>query len=602
MSYTIESDPGRVWSRRRLPGAAWLRDIAVLAALLACSSVAAAPPADRGPPQFAPGRLLVAPQDAGDDIEFHRAIGAHGGRSKGRLYGMDVHVVDVPPGLERDVAARLGRNPHVRFAEVDELVSFAATVDDPRYGSEWHLPKIAAPAAWDLSSGAGVTIAILDTGVDGSHPDLYDQMVPGWNFYDNNSNTADTHGHGTAVAGTAAARSNNALGVASVAGGARIMPVRIADPGGYAYWSTVAQGLNWAANHGARVANISYVGVSASSTVQSAASYFRSKGGVVVVCAGNTGSSSSTAPSGVMLVVAATNESDQRASFSTFGSFVDMAAPGSNIVTTGRGGVYQSWNGTSFASPIVAGAAALVIARRPDLSADQIEAALLLSTTDLGAAGYDIYFGAGRVHAAAAVQRAASMPLPTTDTTAPSVSIASPTGGTVSGTVTVSVAASDDTGVSKVELRVNGQPVASRTTAPWQFAWDSRSVANGSVTLSATAYDAKGNARTSAGVGVTVSNAVLADTIAPSLTITRPTAGSRLSNQTVITTAVSDNSGAAGITQLLYIDGALRSTVIGTPLSYKWNTRKEKAGTHVISVTARDRAGNSTTREVQVTK
>ena len=552
-------------------------------------------------PGHALGRILVAPHAAGDVAEFHRALAAHGGHSRGRLYGMDVHWVDVPPGLERAAAGGLANHPHVRFAEVDELVPIAATVNDPKFGNEWHLAKISAPAAWDTSTGMGVTIAILDTGVDGTHPDLTGQMVPGWNFYDNNSNTSDVHGHGTAVAGAAAARSNNAVGIASVAGGARIMPIRISDPNALAYWSTVAQGLNWAANNGARVANISFVGVSASSTVQSAASYFRSKGGVVVVCAGNTGASDSTAPSGVMLVVGATNESDQRSTFSTFGNFVDLSAPGSNILTTGRGGVYQTWNGTSFASPIVAATAALVIARRPDFTADQIEATLLLSATDLGAAGTDIYFGAGRVNAAAAVQRAASTV--TVDSTAPTVAIASPTGGSVSGTVTVVVNASDNVGVTRVELRANGQVVAARTAAPYQFAWDSKSVANGGATLNATAYDATGIAKTSAGVAVTVSNAlVLTDTTAPTLVITSPTSGGRLAKRAIITTSVTDNSGTGGVTQLLYINGVLKSTVIGAPLSYKWNTAPLAAGSYTISVTARDAAGNSVSRQVQVYK
>jgi thermitase len=576
--------------------------LAVAACAMAWGVAVATPPSGHAPPGHAVGRLLVAPLAADDEREFHRALAAHGARSKGRFAEMDVHSVEVPPGLERVLAVRLAQNPHVRFAEVDELVPLAATVNDPRFANEWHLTRIGAPSAWDLSTGHGVTIAILDTGVDADHPDLVSQLVPGWNFYDNNSNTDDVHGHGTAVAGTAAARSNNSVGVASVAWSARIMPIRISDPTGYAYWSTVAQGLNWAANQGARVANISYQGVAASSTVQTAASYFRSKGGVVVVAAGNTGASVSTAPSGVMLVVGATNELDQRASFSTFGNFLDISAPGTGIVTTGKGGVYQSWSGTSFASPIVAASAALVISRRPDLTPEQVDTALLLSAKDLGTAGLDIYFGAGRVEAAAAVQRASGMPVNTVDTSAPSVSIAAPTGGTVASTISVNVNASDNVGVAKVELRVNGQVVATRTASPYTFSWDSRTVANGSVALSASAYDAKGNAKTSAGVTVTVNNVVVADTTPPTLTITSPTAGSTLKKQAFVATAVSDNNGAAGIKQMLYIDGVLKSTVIGAPLSYKWNTSGLKRGTHIVMVVASDATGNSTTRQVQVTK
>ena len=133
------------------------------------------------------------------------------------------------------------------------------------------LRKINAPTAWDTSTGAGITIAILDTGVDGTHPDLAAQMVPGWNSFDNNGNTSDVLGHGTAVAGVAAAASSNGVGIAGVAGGARIMPIRISDSAGYAYWSTAAQGLTWAADHGAQVANISFEGMAASSTMQAAA-------------------------------------------------------------------------------------------------------------------------------------------------------------------------------------------------------------------------------------------------------------------------------------------------------------------------------------------
>ena len=118
----------------------------------------------------------------------------------------------------------------MQFAEVDRLIPAAGVVNDPSFASEWHLTMIGAPTAWSFATGNGIKIAILDTGVDGTHPDLAAQMVPGWNFYDNNSDTSDVNGHGTAVAGAAAASSTTASGVASVAGGAKIMPVRIASP------------------------------------------------------------------------------------------------------------------------------------------------------------------------------------------------------------------------------------------------------------------------------------------------------------------------------------------------------------------------------------
>src|SRR5262249_46069930 len=140
-------------------------------------------------------------------------------------------------------------------------------------------------------------------GINASHPDLAARMVPGWNFYDNNANTTDVHGHGTAVAGGAAATLNNGVGVAAVAGAARLMPVRIADANAYAYWSTVAQGVTSAADNGARIANISYVGVAGSASVQSAANYMKSKGGLVIAAAGNNGIEETIAPTSSMIVV-----------------------------------------------------------------------------------------------------------------------------------------------------------------------------------------------------------------------------------------------------------------------------------------------------------
>src|SRR6185437_15551298 len=186
---------------------------------------------------WAKGRILVAPTAGLTDSDFGSILQGHNGKSLGKLHGTNVHVVQLPTaadGHEAIVAQALARNPHIKFAEVDRIVAPAGTANDPYFSSEWHLSKINAPFAWDAATGAGVIIAILDTGVDGTHPDLAAQMVPGWNFYDNNSNTSDVNGHGTAVAGAAAATTNNAIGVASVAGGAKIMPVRIADPSAYA--------------------------------------------------------------------------------------------------------------------------------------------------------------------------------------------------------------------------------------------------------------------------------------------------------------------------------------------------------------------------------
>lgn len=374
------------------------------------SAFAAGPGPAPASPRFAPGHILVAPQPGSASSDFQQVLTAQGGRSLGRLQGIDVHMVEVPTGSEQNAVSHLTRNPHVLFAELDQLAPPAANANDPYFGNEWHLAKINAPTAWDTSTGIGITIAILDSGIDGTHPDLAAQMVPGWNFFDNNSDTTDVYGHGTAVAGVAAAALNNSVGMAGVAGGARVMPVRIADATGHAYWSAAAQGLAWAADHGAQVANISFEGMTASSTMQAAAQYFRSKGGAVIVAAGNTGAVDNTAPTDTMIVVSATDNEDRITNWSTYGSFVDISAPGQNIYSTAMGGGYGTWSGTSMAAPIVAGTAALILALRPELTPEQVGYKLRTTATDLSPIGPRIYFGYGRVNAAAAVLAANALP------------------------------------------------------------------------------------------------------------------------------------------------------------------------------------------------
>ncbi len=585
-------------ARRPLTALARSTALAVMAAAatLLMAPGSRAQPAG-GPPAFAPGRVLVEAKAGVSDADFDKTLKSNGSKSLGKLRGLRTHAVSVPPGqTEEKLAEKLARHPHVKFAELDRLALPAATTNDPLLPSQWHLPKIKANTAWDTSIGSGTIIAILDTGIDPSHPDLAGQLVAGWNFYGNNSDTSDPHGHGTAVAGAASAAANNGTGVASVAWGARLMPVRIADANAYAYWSTVAQGLTWAADNGARVANISYVGVAGSSTVQSAANYMRGKGGVVVVAAGNNAKDEGIPSTDSMIVVSATNSSDSRASFSSWGAFVDLAAPGEYIYTTTRGGGYQYWNGTSLASPVVAGAAAMIKTIRPGFTAAQVETALFAGADDLGAAGRDSTYGFGRLNAAAAIVAAGSV---TQDTTAPTASIASPTGGTVSGSIAVGVNATDNVGVARVELKANGRLVGSDTAAPFSFVWDTAQVTSGPATLSAIAYDAAGNSGLSTPVAVTVSN-VSSDAVPPTVTIGSPSDGTTIGNKQRIAASASDAVGLAWVQ--LSIDGAVVASSTSGSLNYTWNTRRVRTGAHTITVTAQDGAGNSASKSITVYK
>jgi thermitase len=582
--------------------------IAAATIAAAFASLAAPAFAAKDDTDFARGRILVEPRAGLTADEFSKILKVHGGKAR-KLGQSNLHIVDLPANAsEKAVVALLKSNPHLKFAELDKRIAVSATTNDPYLGSEWHISKIGADVAWDKTQGAGVTIAILDSGVDGTHPDLAGSMVPGYNIYDNNTNTADVCGHGTKVAGSAAASANNAAGVAGVAGQAKIMPVRIAyvDPtyGCYAYFSTIASGITWAADHGARVVNVSYASLPSSASVISAANYLKSKGGLMFASAGNYNRDEGFTPTDSMISVSATDSADNRASFSSYGNFVALSAPGAGIYTTAVGGAYGAVSGTSFSAPVAAGVAALMMAANPSLSNSKIESLMYSTAVDLGTAGRDPYFGYGRVDAAAAVQAAASSVAPV-DTTAPTVAIASPaTSSSVSGVVVVTTNSNDNVGVARVELKVNNTVIASDTAGPFSFSWDTNGVANGMATLVAVAYDAAGNVTSSTPVSVNVANNVappVADTTAPSLAITNPTTGGTLTGNVSVILNASDNSGAAGITMSLYIDGALKASGTGSTMTYNWNTKKSTNGSHIIQAVARDKAGNTTNTQVQVT-
>jgi subtilisin family serine protease len=280
--------------------------------------------------------------------------------------------------------------------------------DDPAYPQSWHLPAISAPDAWDLTTGSpGIVIAVLDSGVDPSHPDLVSKLVPGQNFYDGNADTSDVFGHGTKVAGAAAAATGNGLGVASIGWQASIMPIRVTRSDGWASAWAIAQGLTYAVDQGARVMNLSFGGVGGSSIVVNAAEYAAAHGGIVVVSSGNCGCVESIPQSAALLTVGATDQTDALTSVSSRGDHVDLTAPGVAIQTTSRGGGYSSGSGTSFTAPIVSGLVALMLAANPGLTALEVEDLLASTALDLGSPGWDPSFGHGRVDAYEAVLAAA---------------------------------------------------------------------------------------------------------------------------------------------------------------------------------------------------
>lgn len=539
---------------------------------------------------FVPGRVLVKFRSNIGLDHAQQIIAALGVREDGVLPALGVHVLDLPEQAdEAGFANALAARPDVEFAELDRIVKPSdVTPNDPWFVNwEGHLRRIQAPAAWSITTGSSnVVIAILDTGVDATHEDLASKIVPGWNTYNNNSATSDVSGHGTPVAGTAAAASDNGLGVASVCWLCRIMPIRVSDMTGNATYSSIATGLTWAADHGARVANISYI-VSDSSTVTSAAQYFQGKGGVVTSSAGNYSTFSNSPDNPYILTISATDQFDVIYSYSNTGKNIDVAAPGDSF-STQMGGGYVSTGGTSYSAPIVAGVAALVLATNPSLSGDQVQNIVKQSADDLGATGWDPIYGTGRVNAARAVSMAAAGG--TVDTIPPTVGFVYPNNGLdVSGPITVQISASDNSGVSAVELSVDGTSIGSTAISPYAFQWDSRLAANGSHSFSARATDLRGNVSSSS-ITVNVQN-VIVDTTAPLIAISSPTNGSKVSVNLPVYVNASDNTNVARVE--LYADGVLVSASTSAPFTTKWNTKKVSAGAHNLQCRAYDSVGNS---------
>jgi len=298
----------------------------------------------------------------------------------------------------------------MEFAERDFIASAFIETNDPYVtsGNEWHLNRIQALQAWDITAGSSnILIAVLDSGVDLAHPDLAGRILPGFDFVGNQANALDDYGHGTAVGGTIVASGNNGIGVAGVAYGCSVLAVKVMDSTGSAAHSTIAEGIEYAVQQGARIINLSLGGDCSSMTLQNAIDYAWSNNVLVVAAAGNNGGTVPQYPAACdhVLAVSATEPDDSRCWFSSYGSYVTLFAPGDNIWTTQRdlSNPYGAWSGTSFSSPVVAAVAALVLSLSPSLSNSQVVEVLKETADDLGAVGYDSVFAYGRVNAFRAV-------------------------------------------------------------------------------------------------------------------------------------------------------------------------------------------------------
>lgn len=557
-----------------------------LAAALLCTGLVSASAA----PEFT--TLLLKPRAHVSETALAALLAAHGARETDRIPAINLRLLRVPAPAAERVLQSLAARDEIDYIEPDAVAHAIATPDDPHFGSQWHLGKIQAPLAWDITTGdSRVIISVIDSGVNAGHPDLAGRVLTGYDFVNNDNDAHDDNGHGTAVAGVAAAATHNALGVAGLTWSSPVLPVKVLGADGSGAYSNIIKGITFSADSGARIINLSLGGTSSSKALQDAVTYAWNKSAVLIAAAGNNGNNTPVYPAACTHVVAvsATDSKDARPSWSNYGSYVELSAPGVSILTTHSATGYAHHNGTSFSSPVAAGVAALVASISPAASNAQIVDILLKNADDIGAAGYDVYYGHGRVNAARAV--AAARQAFAADTTAPSAYFGSPaTGATVSGTVTVSGDATDNVGVTRLELRIDGNLVASANASAISHAWDTRSVGDGARVLELRAFDAAGNVGTSTRT-VSVSNQSAADTIAPVAGIPSPADGSRITSR-VVSIAVTSSDNVSVVKLELYIDGRLFGTSSSSSATFNWNTNKVASGAHRLQAFATDAAGN----------
>ncbi|RCX15462.1 subtilisin family serine protease [Anaerobacterium chartisolvens] len=363
--------------------------------------------------------------------------------------------------VEADVGSRqeyeellelLKKDPRFEYAEENIVMSIDMTPNDPYFLSRrsWGQPfddlygvkLVSCPEAWDTAMGEGVTVAVVDTGIDNTHPDILDNIwtntgeIPnngidddnngyiddiwGWNFVNGSNNPEDDQGHGTHVSGTIAASGNNGVGIIGVAPGARVMAVKSLNSQGLGDALDLARGIVYAAENGADIINCSFGGSGYSQILEEAVIKAVELGAVVVVSAGNKNDNAGEYyPAGIKeaITVAAVDNMDQRAYFSNWGSCIDVAAPGVDILSLRAaraapgasigsvvGDKYVTHSGTSMAAPHVAGIAALILSNNREMSNAQISSALKSSADDIMSEGFDYYSGYGRVNAGKALQ------------------------------------------------------------------------------------------------------------------------------------------------------------------------------------------------------
>lgn len=336
------------------------------------------------------------------------------------------------PTAQQELLHNLNQMPQVLYAEPNYRVRIPGMIhepetellsqslgsqgrpNDPLYSRQYAHARANSEQGWRRQSGAeDVTIAIVDTGIDLQHPDLVDKITPGWDAVDGDGEAHDGHGHGTHCAGIAAASTDNQIGVAGFAPNVKLMPIRVLDDSGSGSSADVAEGILWAADHGAQVISMSLGSYRDARVKADAVKYALKQDAVLVAAMGNDGNKRKIYPAAQkgVIAVGSTDKRDKRSYFSNYGSWISVSAPGSRIMSTfptdGPDGMkdYGSISGTSMATPAVAGVAALIRSEFPHMNQQEVKAQLEWGTDDLGQKGWDHFFGHGRINVSKALTR-----------------------------------------------------------------------------------------------------------------------------------------------------------------------------------------------------
>lgn len=365
---------------------------------------------------FSPDQVLVKFSEEVSIKLMNRLFRQADARVISEIPPLGALILEVPGGDVDAAIAELRGQEGVIYAEPNYYVEATDIIpNDPDWNNQYNMTAIRAPAGWQLNTGAiWVTIAILDTGVDLLHPDLFVRILPGYDFVNNDNNPQDDNGHGTHVSAIAAASTNNGEGVAGVNWGANILPVKVLNAAGNGTYANVAAGIVWATDHGAQVINLSLGGPTPSFVLNDAVNYAYQRGVILVASTGNAGIPAVLYPAAYdpVIAVGATDSTNSWAGFSNYGPEVDVVAPGVNIYSAFPGGGYGYRSGTSMAAPHVSGFAALLWGI-PGNGPARIRTLIESSALDLGPPGWDEYFGYGLIQMDTAIQQALPIATPT---------------------------------------------------------------------------------------------------------------------------------------------------------------------------------------------